>query len=238
MYKNLSNHAHTHPFSVSVTIGNEAWEFDTREEFFAEYPKANGYNFDHISQGNRLIVSSFLNGTRVSVRFPGRAAIEAVFQVFENNLEKSRSSESGLTTADPVKIFVGHGGDPQWRDLKDHLHEQHGFDVVAYEIGPRAGLSVKEALQEMLEDSSFALLVLTGEDIHNDGELHARENVVHELGLFQGALGFEKAVVLIEDGVKEFSNILGINQIRFPKGAIRQTFGDVLAVIKREFEVE
>jgi len=40
---------------------------------------------------------------------------------------------------------------------------------------------------------------------------------------------------LIEDGVKEFSNILGINQIRFPRSAICQTFGDVLAVINREF---
>jgi hypothetical protein len=24
------------------------------------------------------------------------------------------------------KIFIGHGGSDQWRDLKDHLHDHHG----------------------------------------------------------------------------------------------------------------
>jgi predicted nucleotide-binding protein len=93
---------------------------------------------------------------------------------------------------------------------------------------------VKEVLERMLNESSFAFLVLTGEDIHQDGGLHARENVIHELGLFQGRLGFSRAIALLEDGVKEFSNILGINQIRFSEGNIRATFGDVLATIRRE----
>jgi hypothetical protein len=33
----------------------------------------------------------------------------------------------------------------------------------------------------MLDEASIAFLILTGEDIHNDGELHARENIIHEL---------------------------------------------------------
>ena len=135
-----------------------------------------------------------------------------------------------------ISVFIGHGRDPQWRDLKDHLQDQHGILVTAYELGPRAGLSVKEVLQKLLFESSFAVLILTGEDIHADGEVHARENVVHELGLFQGRFGFTRAVALLEKGVKEFSNIKGINQIRFTKGHIRETFGDILATIKREFE--
>jgi predicted nucleotide-binding protein len=90
----------------------------------------------------------------------------------------------------------------------------------------------------MLNKSSFALLVLTGEDEHADGEIHARENVIHELGLFQGNIGFTRAIALLEEGVKEFSNILGINQIRFSKGNIREVYGDVIASIRREFEAE
>ena len=91
----------------------------------------------------------------------------------------------------------------------------------------------------MLDTSSFALLLLTAEDVHANGEMHARENVIHELGLYQGRrgrLGFLRAIALVEDGVREFSNILGINQIRFPKGMVRSTFGDVLATVQREFE--
>jgi len=143
-------------------------------------------------------------------------------------------SRTGPILIGEMTVFIGHGRDPQWRDLKDHLQDQHKIKVTAYEIGPRAGLSVKEVLEKMLRESSFALLVLTGEDLHNDGELHARENVVHELGLFQGQLGFTRAIALLEDGVKEFSNILGLNQLRFPKGKIRHIFGDVIAAIANE----
>lgn len=87
----------------------------------------------------------------------------------------------------------------------------------------------------MLNASSFALPVLTGENQKTDGEWHARQNVVHELGLFQGRLGFTRAIALLENGVKEFSNILGVNQTRFSTGNIRETFGDVVATICREF---
>lgn len=145
-------------------------------------------------------------------------------------------SQSGPTLKSELTVFIGHGRDSQWRDLKDHLQDQHNIKVTAYEIGPRAGLSVKEVLEKMLKESSFALLVLTGEDLHIDGEVHARENVIHELGLFQGRLGFTRAIALLEDGVKEFSNILGLNQLRFPKGSIRQIFGDVIATITNEIK--
>jgi Predicted nucleotide-binding protein containing TIR-like domain len=150
------------------------------------------------------------------------------------NIERSRDD---VETANVIKTFIGHGRDQQWRDLKDHLQDQQKLAVIAYEIGPRAGLGIKEVLEKMLKESSFAVLVLTGEDIHTDGEAHARENVVHELGLFQGRLGFTRAIALVEAGVKEFSNILGVNQIRFQKGSIRETFGDVVATIRREFGV-
>lgn len=89
----------------------------------------------------------------------------------------------------------------------------------------------------MLEESSLALLVMTGEDETADGKLHPRLNVVHEAGLFQGMLGFARAIVLREEGTEEFSNIHGLQQIPFKKVNIKETFGDVLATIKREFRV-
>jgi predicted nucleotide-binding protein len=69
----------------------------------------------------------------------------------------------------------------------------------------------------MLTHAHFALLVLTGEDEQADGSLNPRLNVVHEAGLFQGKLGLPRAIVLLEDGCQEFSNIHGLGQIRFPK---------------------
>jgi len=74
---------------------------------------------------------------------------------------------------------------------------------------------------------------MTGEDKTESGELHPRLNVVHEAGLFQGRLGFHRAIVLLEEGTTEFSNIYGVEQIRFKN--IREVFGDVVASIYREF---
>ncbi len=222
------------PDTLLINFGNEEWYFDSLEEFLAGYPKAESFHLQNYVQGKTINIFGHSNITEISVAFPNRADIESIFQIFDMNLSKSKI----VIESDPIKIFIGYGHDKQWRDLKDHLHEQHGFEVIAYEIGPRAGLSIKEVLESMLNQSSFAFLVLSGEDIDNYGEKHARENVVHELGLFQGKLGFRKAIVLLEEGVHEFSNILGLNQIRFSKGNIRETFGDVLATIKRETEQE
>ena len=66
------------------------------------------------------------------------------------------------------------------------------------------------------------------------GEVQARMNVVHEAGLFQGRLGFNKAIVLLEEGCKEFSNIHGLGHIRFPKGDISSAFDKVRHVLERE----
>jgi predicted nucleotide-binding protein len=68
-------------------------------------------------------------------------------------------------------------------------------------------------------------------------ETRARQNVVHETGLFQGRLGFSRAIVLVEEETELFSNLAGIRQIRFSKGKIKETFGDVLAVLRREFNL-
>jgi predicted nucleotide-binding protein len=160
---------------------------------------------------------------------PLRRDVENIFNLLESNVERCR-----IPTPN-VKIFIGHGHNKQWKELKEHLQDKHGLDIEAYEMGARAGLTVKEVIDEMLDSSSFALLVLTGEDTDVKGSVHARENVIHELGLFQGQLGWRKAIILLEEDVEEFSNIHGTNQIRFNKGNIQQTFGEVLATIRREF---
>ncbi len=59
-------------------------------------------------------------------------------------------------------------------------------------------------------------------------------NVIHEVGLFQGRLGFTKAIVLLEEGCEEFSNIEGLGQIRFPKGNIAAKFEEIRQVLERE----
>ena len=86
----------------------------------------------------------------------------------------------------------------------------------------------------MLSEARFAFLVFTADDRGHDGLLHARENVVHEAGLFQGRLGFRRAIILLEDGCQEFSNIFGLGQIRFPAGTISSAYEEIRRVLERE----
>ncbi len=221
--------------SYGVRLGSVDWQHDTEEEFFADIRKTPSYyTYDRRIGRYHLDVTYWPWATNVTVTAPSRAEIERVFEVFERHAASCKLPEPEESTPSPV-VFVGHGRSEQWRDLKDHLHEQHGFDIEAYEIGARAGHAIRDILEHMLEKSSFAILVLTGEDKDDEGELRARQNVVHELGLFQGRLGFSRAIVLLEEGTQEFSNIHGIHQIRYGKGRIRETYGDVLAVLRREF---
>ena len=86
----------------------------------------------------------------------------------------------------------------------------------------------------MLDEAGIALLVMTAEDEQNNQRFHARMNVIHEAGLFQGRLGFRRAIVLLEEGCEEFSNMHGVGQIRFPKGNIEAVFGEVRQILVRE----
>ena len=222
---------------MRVEVDDSELQHDSSEEFFADYRKAQGVAFYRENNGDatvELCVHLFKDA-KVLVAARDRASVEAVFEIFERHAASSRLPVPKKKPPDPPTIFIGHGGSPQWRDLKDHLHEKHAYHVEAYEIGARAGHAIRDVLNDMLSKSSFAILVMTGEDQTSDGGMRARQNVVHEAGLFQGRLGFARAIVLLENGVEEFSNVHGIDQIRFDKGRIKETFGDVVATIRREF---
>ena len=140
----------------------------------------------------------------------------------------SRPANGGKAThhdrGKSTRVCIGHGRSPLWRELKDFLVERVHLTVDEFNRVSTAGLSTTERLAEMLETAAFAFLIMTGEDEQMDGKLHARLNVVHELGLFQGRLGFRKAIILLEEGCEEFSNIHGLGEIRFPSGNITAQF--------------
>lgn len=224
--------------SLEVRNADEEWTFETPLEFLAAVDSWSGYSFSARIQKPITYVSvSFGFGdSSVRISAPDRAAIESLFTVSDQDAERCRVPREPDKPDEKgeAKVFIGHGRSAQWNDLKDHLHEKHGYVIEAYEIGSRAGHTIRDILEEMLRTSSVALLVMTGEDKDQDGKLHPRENVVHETRLFQGRLGFSRAAILLEDGTQEFSNIHGIQQIRFAKGNIKEAFGDVLAFLKRE----
>jgi hypothetical protein len=132
------------------------------------------------------------------------------------------------------RVFIGHGRSHVWKDLKDFLQDRLNLEWEEFNREASAGFSTKERLEAMLDSSSFAFLLMTAEDEYGDGSFNARANVIHEIGLFQGRLGFNRAVILLEEGCAEFSNIHGISQIRFPRGDISGVFEEIRRVLERE----
>ena len=145
-------------------------------------------------------------------------------------LEQSTMQENKAGT----NIFIGHGHSADWLKLKDFISDRLGLPCDEFNRVSPAGLPNTTRLSQMLDQACMAFLVMTAEDEQADSTLHARLNVIHEVGLFQGKLGFERAIILLEDGCEEFSNIHGLGQIRFPKGNISAIFEEVRQVLERE----
>jgi len=151
--------------------------------------------------------------------------LAAKYQYETGMLKKSTSGE---------RVFIGHGRSPMWRELKDYVNDKLKLPWDEFNRTPVAGLPTTARLSDMLNNAGIAFLVMTAEDEQQDGSINARMNVVHEVGLFQGKLGFEKAIILLEDGCTEFSNINGLGQLRFPKGNISAVFHLIHDVLERE----
>jgi predicted nucleotide-binding protein len=156
-----------------------------------------------------------------------RSDIERVKPARAGSLRPAQKS-SGRT------VFIGHGHSEEWRKLAMFLQNDHGLSVLEFNSSSSVGVSTTERLQTMLKEADFAFLILTGEDEQVGGKFYPRLNVVHEAGLFQGKLGFEKAILLLEEGCEGFSNVGGLTHIAFPKAGIQTQFHEATRVLKRE----
>jgi predicted nucleotide-binding protein len=171
------------------------------------------------------------------------ATIEYPYKLSEDLAKLLRRVVSHLANAEMVNtrgerpgsnIFIGHGRSTLWKDLKEFIQDRLELPWDEFNRVPVAGITNINRLSEMLAEAAIAFLILTAEDEQKDGSQRARQNVIHEAGLFQGRLGFEKAIILLEEGCEDFSNIQGLGHIRFPKGNISAAFEDIRKVLERE----
>lgn len=139
-------------------------------------------------------------------------------------LQRETEVGSSATMNMDKKIFIGHGRSAVWYQLKSFLSDRMQLTCDEFNAEATAGLTTTARLQKMLDEARFAFLVMTAEDTHADDTSHARENVIHEAGLFRGRLGFERAIILLEEGCAQFSNINGLTHIGFPKGNLEPAF--------------
>lgn len=201
--------------------------------------EANLSFFDDVAHAVVTIRVSSWEETEVRLE-AGAASVQAEITAPENLLETiaervqvlvyAAVDQSRIMTAlPPFKVFIAHGGDRKWEVVRDYVAQE--YDVVAFESDDRVGQATLEVVENMISESSVAIIVLTGVDRLETGRLLARQNVIHELGFAHGRLGARNTIILLEDGTEEPSNIASINQVRFRTGEIHTTREGVLAAL-------
>jgi predicted nucleotide-binding protein len=97
---------------------------------------------------------------------------------------------------------------------------------------PNMGRTIIEKLSDNSERCDCAVIVMTGDDIAKPDEARVRENVMHEIGFFQGKYGRSAVVLLHEEGVNIPTNLSGVAYVPFPKGNVEAGFH----VLQRELK--
>ncbi len=137
---------------------------------------------EDISAGNASEEMLYLERDLISIH----NRIAARILDFATNVQKGiintvvNLDEAGIKK-EKKHTFVGHGRSSAWRDLKDLLQDRLGLVCDEFNREPTAGFTTIERLEMMLLAADFAFMIMTGEDEHLDGSIHARENVIHEI---------------------------------------------------------
>jgi sugar/nucleoside kinase (ribokinase family) len=134
----------------------------------------------------------------------------------------------------PGGVFIAHGSSAIWRSVVDFLREELAIDVHYFEKTPQDSTEITAALHDYLQRCSFAVCVLANEDQTASGAYRARQNVVHEAGLFQGCYGFRRVALLVEEQCELPSNLGGLIRHDFQGQHIEQTFTNLMRHLRRE----
>lgn len=174
--------------------------------------------------------------------FDGRGYITGgplatLFQDIEYILKvRANSQLNQANTGRPRRIFISHGRSPDWHKVQAYIEKDLQFETLELSQEANRGRTVLQKLWEEATNCSYAVIVMTGDDIVAEGERpRARENVMHEIGFFQGQYGLENVCLLYEEGTSIPSNIHGLVYIPFPKGYVEATFGALGREIKAAF---
>lgn len=151
--------------------------------------------------------------------------IRDVDQVFEIRANSELSQPTSQSVIEPRRVFISHGRSADWREVQAYTEKDIGLATLELAQEPSGGQTIIEKLETNAALCDSAVIVMTGDDIDASGQARARENVMHEIGFFQGKFGRSRVCVLHEEGVSIPTNLAGVVYVPFPKGNVAASFG-------------
>jgi hypothetical protein len=137
----------------------------------------------------------------------------------------------------PERVFISHGSSNDWREVQDYIEKDLQIMTLELAQEPNRGRTILQKLDEESNRCSYAVIVMTGDDNVGREKPRARENVMHEIGYFQGKYGLRGICLLYEEGTSIPSNIHGLVYIPFPQGLVRAAFGALARELKAVFRM-
>jgi predicted nucleotide-binding protein len=130
------------------------------------------------------------------------------------------------------RVFISHGRSDDWRAVQAFIEKDVGLPTIELAQEPNLGRTIIEKLFDNAALCDSAVIVMTGDDVAKENESRVRENVMHEIGFFQGCYGRKVVVLMHEEGVNIPTNLSGVAYIPFPNGSIETGF----YVLQRELD--
>ena len=113
------------------------------------------------------------------------------------------------------KVFVVHGHDEAALQVTARFLEQLELEAIVLREEPDAGRTIIEKFEAYASEVSFAVVLLTPDDLGGPAAAsaqaaRARQNVIFELGYFAGKLGRGRACLLRKGEVEIPSDLYGV----------------------------
>ena len=143
-----------------------------------------------------------------------------------------RNSIGSVLSPRPRRVFLSHGRNEQWRRVQEYIEKTIELPTLELAQEANKGRTIFQKLIDESDNCAYAVIIMTGDDSTVDEQIRARENVVHEIGYFQGKYGSSKVCLLHEEGVNIPTNIQGIAYIPFPKEGIEAALGGLTRELK------
>lgn len=154
-----------------------------------------------------------------------RGQVDRLIRDIDQMFEIRANSELEPPKQDAVRcVFITHGRSNDWRTVQPFIEKDVGLSTVELAQEPNMGRTIIEKLIDNAARCDCAVIVMTGDDVTKENEARVRENVMHEIGFFQGRYGRNFVVLLHEDGVNIPTNLAGVAYIPFPKDHIEAGF--------------
>jgi len=128
-----------------------------------------------------------------------------------SNIDPSENCISDKLKSD--KIFIVHGKNDAMKLAVARVITQLNLNPIILHEQPNKGRTIIEKFERLSANISFAIVLLSADDLMSDGKHRARQNVILELGYFIAKLGRENVIALYDTSSNEIeipSDITGV----------------------------